>query len=115
MFLKVLLAVNQHADSREVIHIVHLTREKRVVVEVWENDPHKILNLAHLILECAIRPVWSDEPTSPKFLDSKQQLSAVCVLADRETRPDFPPEPMTSARLERNTEAPFAVHESGDV
>ena len=52
----------------------------------------------------------------PHFsFDHVKQLGSLCVLADREARSHLPTESMTIARLERNAETTFTIHETGDV
>jgi hypothetical protein len=69
----------------------------------------------HFELEGLVRSIRSYVPAIPCSLDYVERLSSVCVLADRETRPNLPAEAMSLARLERDAEAAFAIYEPGDI
>ena len=76
---------------------------------------HQVANLPHLELESLVGSIGSDEATLPFSLDHVEQLCSICVLADRKARPNLSTKAVSLARLERNAETTFAVHESGDV
>lgn len=76
---------------------------------------YQISNRPDFELQRVVRPIRSDVPAFPLFLEYAEQLGSVCVLADRETRSNFPPEAMTLAGLKRDAETAFAVHEAGNV
>ena len=75
----------------------------------------RLPTFSHFELQCLVRPIRPDESASPFILDHVEQFSSVCVLADRETRPNLPPEAMTIAWLKRNAKTAFAVYETRDV
>jgi hypothetical protein len=83
--------------------------------EMRQHSSYQITNVPHLELERLVRSVRSDEPAFPFRFDHVEQFGSICVLADRETRSNLPAESMTIARLERNAETTFTIHESGDV
>src|SRR6266542_2966342 len=88
---------------------------KGVRTEVEEHALHQMPHLPDFVLDGFVGPIRSDESATPLLLDDVVKLSSVCVLADRETRSNLPTVPMSPARLERDAEAAFAVHEPRDV
>ena len=73
---------------------------------------YQIFNAPHLELEGFVRSIRSDGPAFPSLLDRVEDLGSVCILVDRKTRTNLPPEAMPLAGLERNAETAFAIHET---
>jgi hypothetical protein len=76
---------------------------------------YQIFDASHFELEGLVGPIRPYKSTPPRLLNFVEKFSAFCVLANRETRSNLPPEAMPLTGLERNAEAAFAVYESRDV
>src|SRR5882724_6253153 len=83
--------------------------------KVRKHFRHQIPNGSNLEFDGLVRSIGSNEAASPRLLDRKQEAGSVLVLADRETRPNLPAKPMSSAWLERNTKAAFPICKARDV
>src|SRR5436190_21022640 len=108
-------SVDHFADSLESSDIRLFGRHQRVLPKVWDHLPHELRDIPHFKLKSLIRSVGTDRTAFPHFLNLAQHLCAICVLADRETRSNLPPESMSPTRMERDTEARFTICESGYV
>ena len=82
---------------------------------MWQNFLHQISDVTHFELDSLVGSVRPDESAPPPLLDPVEQSGSICVLADRETRPNLPTEAMTTAWLKRNAKATFSVYESRNV
>ena len=91
---------DEPADSIESVDVVLLRRKQRILPEVWEHSLDEVLDVAHLELDGLVGPIRSDRSALPSFLELVEELSSVCVLADREARSNLPAESMSRARLE---------------
>lgn len=80
-----------------------------------ENSLHQVTNVSNFELQCFVGSIGSDEAATPSFLNHGEEFGAICVLADRKARSNLPTQPVSPTWLERDTEAPFSVHEPGNV
>src|ERR1700682_4639697 len=110
-----LTLAHELADSRESLEVGLFGGHQRIRSEVRQHLRYQTSDVSHFELQCLVRPIRPDESASPFILDHVEQFSSVCVLADRETRPNLPPEAMTIAWLKRNAKTAFAVYETRDV
>ncbi len=113
--LEVSLRLNQLADVLKPLHVGLLRRHQWKRDEVGKHSLHQVIHVSHFVLDGLVGSIRSDRPAVPSLLHRVQQLSSVCILADRKARSNLPPESMSSTRLERNAETALAVHEARDV
>src|SRR5262249_12367021 len=83
--------------------------------EVRQDTRHQVLQPSNLELQRLVGTIRPDRAAIPHAPENREQLRPFRVLADREARPNLPPESMPSTRLERNAKAALTVNETRDV
>jgi len=105
----------QLTDAIKPFRICLLRGHHRIRAEMGENVLHQMPHVSHFVLDSLVGSTRSDESALPSFLEQVENFSSVRILADREAWSNLPPKPVSPARLERNTEAAFAVYKSRNV
>jgi hypothetical protein len=106
---------DQLTDSREPFKVSLLRRHQRIRLEVWQHFGYQFADVPYFEFESLIRSVRSDRSASPLLLNRVQELSSICVLADREARSNLPTKAVSLAWLKRDAETTFSIYETGDV
>jgi hypothetical protein len=103
------------ADVCEQLEVALLAGAERIALEVRDNSIEEEREASHLPLHRAIAAIRPERAAAEVPLDVQQDLAAVAVLADRQTRSDLPADPKGRTWRDRDREAALTVDVSGDV
>ena len=111
-----MLAVGHElTDGRESFEVQPFRGQQRIGLEVRDDTPDELIELACFPLQRLVAAVRPDASASEVSLQRVEHLGAVSVLADGEARPHLPSHLERRPRCDGNGEAAFAVGVAGDV
>src|ERR1700730_9208377 len=104
-----LSSFDEPTDCCECLEVFSLTGHQWVSLEVRYHRGQQAGQVAHLVLEGLVAPIWSESTAPEVGANDRQYLSPVSILADRETGPHFPSHTQLPAWRERDCEATLAI------
>jgi len=78
------------ADVCEQFEVLLLTGKQLVRLKMRNDSSHQDREASHFPFECPVAPVWSQCPAPEVLLHQQEDLGAITILTDRQTRPHFP-------------------------